>query len=202
MGTKHGKKKYNFLSILVIGNFNSGRTALINCYEYIIKTNKEYDEKNNQPLDLDTQRKINTTPREFITVDHTIKGENNEDINIKVKIWDSLGSERFYYYVGAAIKCSQGIILAYDITSRESFEALNKWINRIKDGQDISIFPIVIVGCKFDLEDKRKVSTEEGQQLAEKYNLTFFETSALTEKGVKEAFSTLIQKIYDRNKRI
>ena len=96
MGTKHGKKKYNFprLSILVIGNFTSGRTALINCYEYIIKTNKGYDEKNNQPLDLDTQRKINTPPREFITVDHTIKGENNEDINIKVKIWDSLGSER------------------------------------------------------------------------------------------------------------
>ena len=197
MGTKHGKKKNNFprLSILVIGNFTSGRTALINCYEYIIKTNKEYDEKNNQPLDLDTQRKINTTPREFITVDHTIKGENNEDINIKVKIWDSIGSERFYYYVGA-IKCSHGIILTYDITSRESFEALNQWINRIKDGQDISIFPIVIVGCKFDLEDKREVSTEEGKKFAEKYNLTFFETSALTGKGVKEAFSTLIQKAY------
>ena len=202
MGTKHGKKKYNLprLSILVIGNYTSGRTALINCYGYIIKTNKEYDEKNNQPLDLDTQRKINTTPREFITVDHTLKGENNEDINIKVKIWDSIGSERFYYYVGA-IKCYNGIILTYDITSRESFEALNKWINRIKDGQDISIFPIVIVGCKFDLEDKRKVSTEEGQQLAEKYNLTFFETSALTGKGVKEVFTTLIQRIYDRNKR-
>ena len=87
------------------------------------------------------------------------------------------------------------------ISHRESFEHLNQWISQIKDGQDISIFPIVIVGCKFDLEDKRKVSTEEGQQLAEKYNLTFFETSALTEKGVKEAFSTLIQKIYDRNKR-
>ena len=198
MGTKHGKKKNNFprLSILVIGNFTSGRTALINCYEYIIKTNKEYDEKNNQPLDLDTQRKINTTPREFITLDHTIKGENNEDINIKVKIWDSIGSERFYYYVGA-IKCYNGIILTYDITSRESFEALNQWINRIKDGQDISIFPIVIVGCKFDLEDKRKVSTEEGKKFAEKYNLTFFETSALTGKGVKEAFSTLIQKAYE-----
>ena len=189
MGTKHGKKKYNFprLSILVIGNFQSGRTALINCYEYIIKTNKEYDEKNNQPLDLDIQRKINTIAKDYIIVDHTIKGENNEDINIKVKIWDSIGSERFYYYVGA-IKCYNGIILTYDITSRESFEALNKWINRIKDGQDISIFPI---------EDKRKVSTEEGKKFAEKYNLTFFETSALTGKGVKEAFSTLIQKAYE-----
>ena len=202
MGTKHGKKKNNFprLSILVIGNYTSGKTSLVNCYEYIIKTNKEYDEKNNQPLDLDIQRKINTIAKDYIIVDHTIKGENNEDINIKVKIWDSLGSERISYYVGA-IKCSHGIILTYDITSRESFEALNKWINRIKDGQDISIFPIVIVGCKFDLEDKRKVSTEEGQQLAEKYNLTFFETSALTGKGVKEVFTTLIQRIYDRNKR-
>ena len=199
MGTKHGKKKYNFprLSILVIGNFTSGRTALINCYEYIIKTNKEYDEKNNQPLDLDIQRKINTIVKDYIIVDHTIKGENNEDINIKVKIWDLQGSERYYYCVDA-IKCSQGIILAYDITSRESFEALNELINRNKEGWDISVPPTLIVGCKVDLEDKREVSTEEGKKFAEEYKFSFFETSALTGKGVKEAFSTLIQKAYEK----
>ena len=198
MGAKHGKKKSRIPihTILVIGNAHTGKTALIKRYEYIIKTNKESDEKNN----LDIREIINTIGNDFTLVDHTIKGENNEDITIKVKIWDSLGRERISYYVGA-IKDSHGIILTYDITSRESFEALNKWISQIKDGQDISIFPIVIVGCKFDLEDKRKVSTEEGQQLAEKYNLTFFETSALTGKGVKEVFTTLIQKIYDRNKR-
>ena len=87
------------------------------------------------------------------------------------------------------------------ISHRESFEHLNQSISRINEFVNISEYPIIIVGCKVEVEDKRKVLTEEGQQLAEKYNLTFFETSALTEKGVKEAFSTLIQKIYDRNKR-
>ena len=125
----------------------------------------------------------------------------NEDINCLVKVWDSTGGERFRSIVLSSVKNAQGLLLAYDITMRSTFEDLNQWISQIKNGQDISIFPIVIVGCKFDLEDKRKVSTEEGQQLAEKYNLTFFETSALTGKGVKEVFTTLIQKIYDRNKR-
>ena len=80
---------------------------------------------------------------------------------------------------------------------RSTFEDLNQWIRQINDYQDISEFPIIIVGCKVDLEDKREVSTEEGKKFAEKYNLTFFETSALTGKGVKEAFSTLIQKAYE-----
>ena len=95
MGAKHGKKKSRIPihSILVIGNAHTGKTALIKRYEYIIKTNKESDEKNN----LDIREIINTIGNDYTLVDHTIKGEQNEDINIKVKIWDSVGSERFSY---------------------------------------------------------------------------------------------------------
>ena len=185
--SSHNPKRTPIFSILGVGSSCVGKTSLIMRYGSLL---------NNKKRDIDITNVITTVSTEAKIIRTTVKGDQNEDIEIKVKIWDSIGSERFYYYVGA-IKCYNGIILTYDITSRESFEALNKWINRIKDGQDISIFPIVIVGCKFDLEDKRKVSTEEGKKFAEKYNLTFFETSALTGKGVKEAFSTLIQKAYE-----
>ena len=203
MGAKHNKKKSRTIvhSMLLFGQHCVGNTALLESYEYMLKNNIEYDEKNNKPLDLDISRNAMHVTNDFRFLDIPIKGEQNKEKIIKVKIWDSPGSERFRNINSMNVKNTQGLLLTYDITRRESFEHLNQWISQIKDYQDISIFPIVIVGCKFDLEDKRKVSTEEGQQLAEKYNLTFFETSALTGKGVKEVFTTLIQRIYDRNKR-
>ena len=77
MGAKHGKKKSRFppFSILLIGNSMAGKTALIKSYEYLIKTNKDYDEKNTQLLDLDYQSIMVTIANDFIIVDHTIKGE-------------------------------------------------------------------------------------------------------------------------------
>ena len=200
MGTKHGKKQIlkPILSILALGNAKTGKTALVQCYEYMVNTNKEYDGNNNQPLDFDI--KTITFSKEVAILDHTVKGEHNDDINLKVKIWDSPGNDRFYNITISAIKNIQGIILTYDITSRIGFTELKNWINKIQSYQDISEFPIIIVGCKVDLEDKREVSTEEGKEFAEEYKFPFFETSALTGKGVKEAFYTLIQTVYENNK--
>ena len=95
----------------------------------------------------------------------------------------------------SVIKNIQGLLLTYDIASRSSFEDLNERIKQINDCYDISGLPIIVVGCKLDLEKKRRVSTEEGQQFAEELKCPFFEVSARTGKGVKEAFSALIQKV-------
>lgn len=201
MGAKHNKKKSLTIahSMLIFGNHCVGNTALAESYEYMLKNNIEYDEKNNKPLDISKNDMYQI--KEFRILDIPIKGEQNEEKIIKVKIWDSPGSERFSNIQPGPVKNTLGLLLTYDITSWASFEPLNKWISRIKEWQDISEFPIIIVGCKVDLEDKREVSTEEGQKFAAEYKFPFFETSALTGKGVKEAFSTLIQKMYDRNKR-
>ena len=142
-----------------------------------------------------------TTITDYIIVDHTIKGEQNEDIKCYIKIWDSPGSESLSNDVCRAIKNTFGIILTYDITNRSTFGDLNKWIEHIKEFHYISEFPIIIIGCKLDLEEKREVSTEEGQKFAEVYKFPFFETSARTGEGVKEAFSAFIQKVYEKIKK-
>ena len=202
MGAKHNKTKSRIplFSILEIGNTMAGKTALLESYEYMLNNKIEYDEKNNKPLDLDISTIIMTISNDYKVLESTIKEEQNEDKRIKVKIWDSIGAERFSSMVISAVKNVQGLLFTYDITMRSTFEDLNQWIRQINDYQDISEFPIIIVGCKVDLEDKREVSTEEGHTFAAKYKCPFFETSARTGKGVKEAFSALIQKVYEKNK--
>lgn len=56
-------------------------------------------------------------------------------------------------------------VVCYDITSRKSFDDVSKWISDARNyrGDDIMI---VLVGNKLDDEENRKVSTEEGKNLA------------------------------------
>ena len=56
----------------------------------------------------------------------------------------------------------------------------------------------ILVGNKCDLEDKRQVSTEEGKELAEHYNVRFMETSAKDCKNVDEAFQLMTKEIKSR----
>ena len=46
----------------------------------------------------------------------------------------------------------------------------------------------ILVGNKVDLESKREVSTEEGQEMANHYCVKFLETSAKDSKNVDQAF--------------
>jgi Ras-related protein Rab-11A len=96
------------------------------------------------------------------------------------------------YYRGA-----MGALVVYDITNRQSFLELNRWLREINSQVDTDCV-ILVVGNKCDLENRRDVSTEEAAKFAEKYDLSFLETSALNRTNVDAAFTTLIQQIYKR----
>lgn len=68
-------------------------------------------------------------------------------------------------------------MLVYDVTSRESFNNINKWINDMDKYGDINVVKI-LVGNKSDSKS-RVVSTQEGEKFAAQCGLPFFETSAL-----------------------
>lgn len=98
------------------------------------------------------------------------------------------------------MRTGEGFLCVYSITSRSSFdEAISyyKQIVRVKDREDP---PVVIVGNKCDLEDKREVSKEEGQNLAKGFNCKFIETSARGRTNVDEAFYTLVGEIQRINR--
>ncbi|KAM9260136.1 LOW QUALITY PROTEIN: ras-related protein Rab-4B-like [Morus bassanus] len=115
---------------------------------------------------------------------------------VKLQIWDTAGQERFRsvtrsYYRGAA-----GALLVYDITSRETYNALTNWLT---DARTLASPNIVIILCgnKKDL-DAAEVTFLEASRFAQE-NLMFLETSALTGENVEEAFlkcaRTILNKI-------
>jgi len=118
---------------------------------------------------------------------------------IKLQIWDTAGQESFRsitrsYYRGAA-----GALLVYDITRRETFNHLTCWLEDAKQHSN-SNMTIMLIGNKSDLDHKRAVSTEEGEQFAKENGLIFIETSAKTAANVEEAF-IIQQRRYTRRSR-
>ena len=96
---------------------------------------------------------------------------------LQFKKWDTAGQERFRtitcnYYHGA-----HGIFIVYDITDRESFNDVKMWMGEIKKYAQSKVTK-VLIGNKKDLEEKRAVTFEEGEEMAKEYGIQFFETSA------------------------
>ncbi|UMM12723.1 hypothetical protein L5515_001358 [Caenorhabditis briggsae] len=87
-----------------------------------------------------------------------------------------------------------GIILVYDITNERSFENIKNWIRNIEE-HAASDVERMIIGNKCDIEERREVSRERGEQLAIEYGTKFLETSAKANLNIDEAFFTLARDI-------
>ena len=115
---------------------------------------------------------------------------------VKLQIWDTAGQERYNAVNKNLFQKVQGVIIMYDITNRASFENINKWLYLLS--QNVSDKAKILVGSKLDLsEEKRIVTEEEGQNLADKNHMPFYETSSKTGENVEKIFFTLAQNIYE-----
>lgn len=103
---------------------------------------------------------------------------NNRNYNIKLQLWDTAGQKRFVPIVQNYLKSTNGIILMYDVTNRNSFEDLENWYKEILDQKySLEDTVIIIIGNKIDLESKREVTKEEGEKLAQEWKINFYEIS-------------------------
>lgn len=94
------------------------------------------------------------------------------------------------YYRGAV-----GAMLVYDMTKRQSFDHMARWLEELRAHADKNIV-IMLIGNKCDLGTLRAVPIEDAQEFAERENLYFMETSALEARNVESAFITILTEIY------
>lgn len=110
---------------------------------------------------------------------------------MKLQIWDTAGQERFRAITKSYYHGSHGIVVVYDITDRSSFEKVRDWFNQINQSDPTENPCKILIGNKCDLNDKREVKIEEGQELASEYDIPFMETSAKDSLNVDNLFSTM-----------
>ncbi|KAK8798663.1 hypothetical protein WA158_007748 [Blastocystis sp. Blastoise] len=136
-----------------------------------------------------------------IGVDFKIKNINIDGKAIKLQIWDTAGQDRFRTITVSYFRGANGMLLVYNITDKSSFQNVEMWMEQINKyaGDDVNI---VLVGNKCDLESERQVSTQEGQNLANKYGIPFFETSAATGQNVNECFTKLARDCLNNNRNL
>eukprot|EP00043_Microstomoeca_roanoka_P015009 m.149713 g.149713 ORF g.149713 m.149713 type:complete len:210 (-) comp16161_c0_seq1:102-731(-) len=171
-------ESYDFLfKFLVIGNANTGKSCLL--HQFI-------------------ENKFKSDSTHTIGVEFGSKVINCGGKSVKLQVWDTAGQERFRsvtrsYYRGAA-----GALLVYDISNRESFNALTNWLTDARTLASPDIV-IVLVGNKKDLEADREVTFLEASRFAQENELMFLETSARTGENVEEVFlkcaRTILSKI-------
>ena len=171
-----GDLKRTVLPLMLLGDGQVGKTSLI-----LRLTGNEFNDS-----------QLTTVGKESYIQQVKLHG-----YELKMKIWDTAGQERFKSMSVQVIKNSDAVILVYAIDDRNSFNALDQWLNKLNDTIDISKKPIMIIGNKSDVEsDKRVVTYEEGKKFADEKGYHFYETSAKNNINIKEAFDDIFEQLY------
>ena len=152
--------RYDYLfKVILIGNSGVGKTCMLSRY-----IDKVFD----------------SNFLMTIGVDFKVKKLELNCKSIKLQIWDTAGQERFRTINCAYYRGANGIILVYDVSNRKSFEDIRDWLEELDNNCSKETVRI-LVGNKSDVEF-RSVSIEEAENFAEKYGMSYIETSAKNNK--------------------
>ena len=126
-----------------------------------------------------------------------------EDDIVKLIFWDIAGQDDFNFLRPAFFKNSQTAIIVYSLEENQlgedSFEHIQNWVKDIYSycGE----IPVIVFANKADLVTEQKLDTSKLAELVKKNSfLGYFITSAKTGQGVIEAFCTIIDDLYLKNK--
>ena len=161
------------LKILIIGDAGVGKTCLLLRF-----TDDAYTENYVSTIGFDYKTKV-------IEVDN---------VKVRLQIWDTAGQERFRGITQSYYRGAHGIIVAYDVTDKESFNnATTHWLEDLQRYGSANS-KTMLVGCKID-DVNREVDFSDGKSKAEQLHLLFFETSSSGSLNVEKCFSSLVSQI-------
>ncbi|KAL9645449.1 hypothetical protein ABK040_002646 [Willaertia magna] len=166
--------------IVIIGDFKVGKTRLV----FRLSRNKY----------LTPYTKFND-PMHSVLKTIYYRHDYITGILFDTELLTPFGNNSPYIYKGA-----KAIIVCYDISNRKTFENVHKWIENVYNtiGNNNS-FDLILVATKADNIYERKVSFNEGLELANQYGMKlFYETSSKTGQNIDEMFYRVLQLVRDR----
>ena len=156
-------------------------------------------------------KNISTIGMDKKTLNIEIDVEENEKSKkklIAISLVDTAGQERFRTITKSYIKGSDGIILMYDLTNKDSFLHVEEWVNSIFEGLGNvknSPYLILLLGNKLDLinneERPREVTTEEGENKCKEQGLDWGKECSVkdfTLEQFNDLFKNFVEKIYKK----
>jgi len=117
--------------------------------------------------------------------------QNGKKVDLELS--DTCGQEKFRTVTTTYYRSAQGAVLAFDLTSVESFANLKNWLNEIQTYKSETLTVKILVGMKSDLH--RKVSREEAENFADSCAMTYYECSSKTDTDVTKCFDDFIMEI-------
>lgn len=174
-GQKHVKAK-----VCLVGDVAVGKTSLIRRF-----VQEEFDDRYIATVGTKVTKK---------TVDVSWKGS---PATLDMMVWDIMGEKGFRALLrDAYFEGSHGVIAVCDLTRKDTFYDLNNWVQMIR--KQVGNVPVVFLGNKMDLKERRVVSEEELARMGTIHNASTFLASAKTGAGVNEAFKALADAIGHR----
>jgi len=137
-----------------------------------------------------------------IGADFSVKNIDLDGRKITLRIWDFAGEDRFRVLLPAFAKGADGGIFMYDTTRFSSLGQIRDWLSIFEYfiSEDKVKIPIIMVGGKIDLEEKRSVPSEEAEELSKTFDLKgYFECSSKTGDRVENIFKYIAQKMIERS---
>jgi Ras-related protein Rab-1A len=128
-----------------------------------------------------------------IGVDYKTLSMLLKERTVKLDIWDTAGQERYKSITQSYYRGVNGVAFVFDITNKQSFANIAKWITDIK--KETQDFSSIIIGNKIDMNDMRTVTYEEASEFSKKFGAEYIETSAKNSQNIDEIFKKFAVKL-------
>lgn len=137
-----------------------------------------------------------------IGVDFFAKKHKMEDDKIiKLNLWDTAGQETYKSIISSYFKDICGAIIMFDITNTASFDNVNSWLKQLNHLNTCNHkHPIILVGNKTDLQQRRVISHEEALRYAKKEGLLYVESNSYNVANIETIMHHFYTSIYEEYK--
>ena len=160
----------NYINILICGNENVGKTAFI-------RKSMDAEAVHGHNDENFSQKKI------LVKFRGKVLCLNLEEFNFQIEL-----IHNYLNHINL-------VIIVYSINSKESFDAINKYLLAIRQNND-KPKKIFLIGNKKDLEKDRKITKEEARKFAEKKKIDYFDEISIKTYDPNEIKRILLEAVW------